>query len=156
MAFTLALRVLLFAFLAALVAVAYSSDNDNTKSAESRTFTSKLIGANEVPKDDSEAVKKAVGDKTGVVDMKLKIYREDGKPRWVEFTVQDSNMEGEMPPTKTHVHPGRKGENNPVLLDLTDECQYEKTGDEEWRCKGTLGKDSKDKVLEWKLREYSH
>ncbi|CAI7770125.1 unnamed protein product [Closterium sp. NIES-53] len=52
---------------------------------------------------------------------------------------QPSRLEGEMPPTKTHIHPGRKGENNPVLLDLP--CKYKQTSASEWLCEGAMWED---------------
>ncbi|CAI5507961.1 unnamed protein product [Closterium sp. Naga37s-1] len=126
MAFTPAHRVLFLAFFTVLVAVAYSGEVADLTD----TFTAKLIGANEVPKNDSEAARKAVGDKRGVVQMKLDFYKKEGNLMWVEYSVKASKLEGEMPPTKTHIHPGRKGENNPVLLELP--CKYKKTGASEW------------------------
>ncbi|CAI5956661.1 unnamed protein product [Closterium sp. NIES-64] len=126
-------RVLHVAFFAALVALAYSDDDKDYE-----RFNSLLIGANEVPKNNSEAARKAVGDKRGMVHMKLKIYKEDGKPTWLEYSVKALKLEGEMPPTKTHIHPGNKGQNNPVLLDLP--CSYERKSRTDWRCKGSLGK----------------
>ncbi|CAI5514775.1 unnamed protein product [Closterium sp. Naga37s-1] len=107
------------------------------------TFSSKLLGANEVPKNDSKAAKNAVGDSRGIVYMKLSIYMDDDKPKWVKYTVKTSQLKGEMPPTKTHVHTGEKGKNGDVLLDLP--CHYEKKGDEEWRCEGSLGKNKEDR-----------
>ncbi|CAI5985182.1 unnamed protein product [Closterium sp. NIES-65] len=126
-------RVLHVAFFAALVALAYSDDDKDFE-----RFNSLLIGANEVPKNNTEAARKAVGDKRGMVHMKLKIYKEDGKPTWLEYSVKALKLEGEMPPTKTHIHPGNKGQNNPVLLDLP--CSYERKSRTDWRCKGSLGK----------------
>ncbi|GJP48777.1 hypothetical protein CLOM_g8058 [Closterium sp. NIES-68] len=137
MAFTPARVLVLAAFLAAMLAIAFADHE------EVDTYSAKLLGANEVPKNDSQAARNAVGDQRGVVYMKLRIYKEDGKAKWVKYTVKASRLKGEMPPIKTHVHPGRKGENNPVLLDLP--CTYEKKGAEEWRCEGALGKDKKDR-----------
>ncbi|GJP36257.1 hypothetical protein CLOM_g20788 [Closterium sp. NIES-68] len=132
MAFTPARVLVLAAFLAAMLAIAFADHE------EVDTYSAKLLGANEVPKNDSQAARNAVGDQRGVVYMKLRIYKEDGKAKWVKYTVKASRLKGEMPPIKTHVHPGRKGENNPVLLDLP--CTYEKKGAEEWRCEGALGR----------------
>ncbi|CAI5466357.1 unnamed protein product [Closterium sp. Yama58-4] len=139
MAFTPA-RVLLLAFLAAMVAIAYC-DHDHDEDVD--TFKSKLLGANEVPKNDSQAARNAVGDQRGVVYMKLSIYKDDDKPKWVKYTVKTSRLKGEMPPTKTHVHKGEKGKNGDVILDLP--CKYEKKGGEEWRCEGSLGKNEEDR-----------
>ncbi|CAI5464971.1 unnamed protein product [Closterium sp. Yama58-4] len=135
MAFTPA-RALLLAFLAAMLAVAHSHEHVDT-------FSAKLLGANEVPKNDSHAAKNAVGDQRGVAYMKLNIYMDDDRPKWVKYTVKTSRLKGEMPPTKTHVHKGEKGKNDAVLLDLP--CQYEKKASEQWRCEGSLGKNKEDR-----------
>ncbi|CAI7805764.1 unnamed protein product [Closterium sp. NIES-53] len=129
-------RVLLLAFLAAMLAIAHGHEHVDT-------FSAKLLGANEVPKNDSKAAKNAVGDSRGIVHMKLSIYMDDDKPKWVKYTVKTSRLKGEMPPTKTHVHTGEKGKNGDVLLDLP--CHYEKKGNEEWRCEGSLGKYKEDR-----------
>ncbi|CAI5464976.1 unnamed protein product [Closterium sp. Yama58-4] len=132
-------RVLILAFFAALVALAYSDDNKDYE-----RFNSLLIGSNEVPKNNTEAARNAVGDKRGMVHLKLKIYKEDGKPAWLEYSVKALKLEGEMPPTKTHIHPGNKGQNNPVLLDLP--CSYERRSRTDWRCKGSLGKNEHERT----------
>ncbi|CAI5964499.1 unnamed protein product, partial [Closterium sp. NIES-65] len=64
------------AFLAAMVAVAFAGDDDNNRgdSWKPKSFTSALVGANEIPKNNSEAARNAVGDKRGTVDMKLDIH----------------------------------------------------------------------------------
>ncbi|CAI5466320.1 unnamed protein product [Closterium sp. Yama58-4] len=136
MASTSARRILFLAFVAVLVAVAYADHDDPELT---NTFTAKLIGANEVPKNDSEAARNAVGDKSGIVQMKLDFYKKEGELMWVDYTVKASKLEGEMPPSKTHIHPGRKGENNPVLLDLP--CKYKQTSASEWLCQGTMWED---------------
>ncbi|CAI5956716.1 unnamed protein product [Closterium sp. NIES-64] len=136
MVFTSPRRVLFLAFVAVLVAVVYADHDDPELT---NTFTAKLIGANEVPKNDSEAARKAVGDKSGVVQMKLDFYKKEGNLMWVEYSVKASKLEGEMPPTKTHIHPGKKGENNPVLLDLP--CKYKQTSASEWLCEGAMWED---------------
>ncbi|CAI5466317.1 unnamed protein product [Closterium sp. Yama58-4] len=123
------------AFFAVLVAVAYSGEVPELTD----TFTAKLIGANEVPKNDSEAARNAVGDKSGVVQMKLEYYKKEGELMWVDYTVKASKLEGEMPPSKTHIHPGLKGQNNPMLLDLP--CKYKQTNASEWLCQGTMWED---------------
>ncbi|CAI5464970.1 unnamed protein product [Closterium sp. Yama58-4] len=107
------------------------------------TFSAKLLGANEVSKNDSKAAKNAVGDERGVVYLKLNIYMDDDRPKWVKYTVKTSRLKGEMPPTKTHVHKGEKGKNDALLLDLP--CKYEKKGDEQWSCEGSLGKNKEDR-----------
>ncbi|CAI5956708.1 unnamed protein product [Closterium sp. NIES-64] len=121
------------AFFAVLVAVAFA-DHDDPKLTD--TLTAKLIGTNKVPKNDSGAVRKAVGDKKGVVHMKLEFYRKEGEAVWVQYSVKASKLEGEMPPTKTHIHPGLKGQNNLVLLDLP--CKYKQKSRNDWRCEGVI------------------
>ncbi|CAI5525004.1 unnamed protein product [Closterium sp. Naga37s-1] len=133
---SLACVSVLAAFVAVLVAFAYADHDDPELT---NTFTAKLIGANEVPKNDSEAARNAVGDKSGVVQMKLDFYKKEGELMWVDYWVKASKLEGEMPPTKTHIHPGRKGENNPVLLDLP--CKYKQTSASEWLCEGAMWED---------------
>ncbi|CAI5525001.1 unnamed protein product [Closterium sp. Naga37s-1] len=103
------------------------------------TFTAKLIGANEVPKGNSAAARNAVNDKSGTGQMKLEFYKKDDKLVWVKFAVKASKLEGEMPPTKTHIHKGDKGQNRPVLLELP--CKYEKKSNNDWRCEGVIGQE---------------
>ncbi|CAI5956671.1 unnamed protein product [Closterium sp. NIES-64] len=91
MAFTQARRVLILAaFLAAMVAVAFAGDDDNNRgdSWKPKSFTSALVGANEIPKNNSEAARNAVGDKRGTVDMKLDIHKSNGEPVFVAYSVK--------------------------------------------------------------------
>ncbi|CAI5464984.1 unnamed protein product [Closterium sp. Yama58-4] len=145
MAFTQARRALILAFFAAMVAVAFADYDDNRgNSFKPERFNSKLVGANEIPKNDSEAARNAVGDKTGVVKMNLGIHKRDGKPIWMAYSVKAWNLEGEMPPTKTHIHPGSKGEVNPVLLDLP--CTYQQKSRKMWLCEGSVGEPENERT----------
>ncbi|CAI5514771.1 unnamed protein product [Closterium sp. Naga37s-1] len=120
-----------------MLTIAYAGDDE--------VIGNTLVGVNEVPKNDSQAAKNAVGDPSGVVYMNLRIYQDDdNKPKWVKYTVNTMRMTGEMPPTKTHVHKGKKGTNGDVLLDLP--CKYVKTGSNEWHCEGSLGKNKADRT----------
>ncbi|CAI5459086.1 unnamed protein product [Closterium sp. Yama58-4] len=139
MAFLDSRVLLLIDCAAALLAAALGDDND------SRTFAATLLGVNEVPKNSSKAAKASVGDLRGVGYLRLTIYN---SPAWVKFQVSVRRLKGEMPPTKTHVHAGKKGKNGDVLLDLP--CVYAKKGDEYWLCEGKLGKKESERTAELK------
>ncbi|CAI7779243.1 unnamed protein product [Closterium sp. NIES-53] len=109
------------------------------------TLASVLVGANEIPKNDTQAAKNAVGDMRGVGYMRLAIYKDhEYEPKWMKFQVTVRRLKGEMPPTKTHVHVGKKGKNGEVLLDLP--CEYANKGKELWKCEGNLGKNKNDRT----------
>ncbi|CAI7798245.1 unnamed protein product [Closterium sp. NIES-53] len=152
MAFTRRVLILV-AFFAAMVAVAFAGDDDNRgDSWKPKSFTSTLVGANEIPKNNSEAARNTVGDKRGTVDMKLDIHKSNGEPIYVAYLVKSSNLEGEMPPTMTHVHNGTKGRNGAKLLDLP--CTYQKKSSSEWVCQGSLGEplNERTRALLWTLK----
>ncbi|GJP56373.1 hypothetical protein CLOM_g15428 [Closterium sp. NIES-68] len=109
-----------------------------------RTFASVLLGVNEVPKNETQAAKNAVGDMRGVGYMRLAIYKDDDGPKWLKYQVTVRRLKGEMPPTKSHVHSGKKGKNGDILLDLP--CGYVKKGMELWRCEGSMGKEKRERT----------
>ncbi|CAI7798259.1 unnamed protein product [Closterium sp. NIES-53] len=116
MAFIRARSVLLFAFLAAALMAAATAKKKKPvprKSSPYDPFDASLYGYLEIPKNDSEAARNAVGDPSGMVTMRLNIYKQNGKPVWLDYIVATFDMEGEMPPTATHVHNATEGSNGP-------------------------------------------
>ncbi|CAI5525027.1 unnamed protein product [Closterium sp. Naga37s-1] len=140
MAFIRARCVLLFAFLAAaLVTVAYAQ--------KSVTIYAKLNDYKEVPSDDTEAARNAVGDRTGGNgDMAMRIYKRRGQPVWTEYSVMPENMDEDTPPTMTQIHKAPEGSNGPVVLDLP--CTYQQMGSRDWLCNGSLGKEAAERTGE--------
>ncbi|CAI5464977.1 unnamed protein product [Closterium sp. Yama58-4] len=118
--------VVLFAFVATLVPMAFA--------ASSLTFGAKLIGANEVPMNGFLTV--AAGDTIGTGDMQLNIYTTNGVPTEVGYNVRLSKLQGMMPPIMTHVHRGSKGTNGPLVLNLP--CVYWQISTTDWSCMGKL------------------
>ncbi|CAI7841802.1 unnamed protein product, partial [Closterium sp. NIES-54] len=100
-------------------------------------FTDNLVKDESLP--EAEKPKFIVSAPTTVHTMPYRTVPKEGKLMWVDYSVKASRLEGEMPPTKTHIHPGRKGENNPVLLDLP--CKYKQTSASEWLCEGAMWED---------------
>ncbi|GJP71949.1 hypothetical protein CLOP_g2733 [Closterium sp. NIES-67] len=138
MAATVSRSLLLIVCAAALLATVLGDHQTSS------TYVAILLGANEVPKNDSNAAKNAVGDPQGIGYLQLTIYKDSDGPKWAKYEVNVHRLQGEMPPTKTHVHTGKKGKNGDVLLDLP--CAYAKKGEGYWRCKGSLGKSKSDRT----------
>ncbi|CAI7798239.1 unnamed protein product [Closterium sp. NIES-53] len=103
------------------------------------TVVSSLYGDYEVPKNDSEAARKAVNDPIAAAHMTLKIYKRNGKPLWLEYEVFASGLAGEVSPIQTHVHNAAAGSNGPKVLDLPCEYKFQENMNI-WQCDGVLGK----------------
>ncbi|CAI5485316.1 unnamed protein product [Closterium sp. Naga37s-1] len=103
-------------------------------------LSSNLFGSNEIPKNNTKVARDAVGDMQGRATMQLTIYG-DGKGAytWLTFVARVALLQGEMPPTKTHIHAGAKGMNGDLLVNLP--CVYKQYKQRNyWRCAGSLGK----------------
>ncbi|CAI5460382.1 unnamed protein product [Closterium sp. Yama58-4] len=129
------------AFLAAaLVTVAYAKKSRKVSPYSSETFRANLFGELEVPQNDSEAARNAVGDPDGLAIMKLIIYTKRGQAAWLEYKVKAYVLQDDtVPPTMTLVHNGTEGSNGPIVLDLP--CKYQiRVERGVWVCHGFLGK----------------
>ncbi|CAI5464981.1 unnamed protein product [Closterium sp. Yama58-4] len=146
----LVLCVLRTAFLAAaLVTVAYAKKKPASRKVSpfsSDAFAATLSGVLEIPKNDTEAARNAVGDPYGSVDMGLIIYKKNSKSVWLEYRVAAYFLQGGVPPTMTHVHNATEGSNGPKVLDLP--CEYQTKDDGIlWKCNGSLGKDLTERTV---------
>eukprot|EP00475_Leptophrys_vorax_P032435 TRINITY_DN50018_c0_g1_i2.p1 TRINITY_DN50018_c0_g1~~TRINITY_DN50018_c0_g1_i2.p1 ORF type:complete len:179 (+),score=21.94 TRINITY_DN50018_c0_g1_i2:183-719(+) len=108
------------------------------------SLSANLYGKYEIPKNSTDVAKNAVNDPNGRGKMLLHIYKVNGAFKYVQFAVSVKNMTGEMPPTKTHIHMGKKGVNGDLLVNLP--CEYKNIKGSYYQCKGFLGKKSSEQT----------